>query len=395
MHKSNYLQYALALSLLSRYFRKKSNDEHANPLIRQDVSSLLFKQPTLSGQNAPYSKPMIEKLYLAKPRGYCAGVVMAIEAVEKAAQNMKQEAAGDLSVYHAIVHNNMVIERLKDTHDVHFVEDLDELKGVENKVEAGGGKLSDTVVFSAHGVSPAVREKAAQLKLATIDATCPLVTKVHTESKKYAREGYHILLIGDSTKHQEVIGTKGEAPDVTTVVSVVGNRKHDPNLADPRTVTVPDSDRVVVLTQTTLSVDDVYKTIDVLKERFPNLLVPPSDDLCYATKNRQDALKAIAPNVDLFLVVSSNYSSNGMRLVELAQDLMGNSKRIESVDDIEEAWLNSVESVGVTSAASTPDDLVQDIKAFFKARNQNLEVIERGEWETITFRPAKRVPAPV
>jgi len=338
---------------------------------------------------------MIEKLYLAKPRGYCAGVVMAIEAVEKAAQDMKQEEAGDLSVYHAIVHNNTVIERLEDTHGVHFVEDLDELEGVENKLEAEGGKLSDTVVFSAHGVSPAVRKKAAQLKLATIDATCPLVTKVHTEAKKYAREGYHILLIGDSTKHQEVIGTKGEAPDVTTVVSVVGNRKHDPNLADPRTVTVPDPDRVVVLTQTTLSVDDVYKTIDVLKERFPNLLVPPSDDLCYATKNRQDALKAIAPNVELFLVVSSNYSSNGMRLVELAQDLMGNSKRIESVDDIEEAWLEGVKSVGVTSAASTPDDLVQDIKTFFKAHNPDLEVIEEGEWENITFRPAKRVPAPI
>lgn len=320
---------------------------------------------------------------------------MAIEAVEKAAQEMKAAEDGDLSVYHAIVHNNTVIERLEESHGVHFVEDLDELGDVEKKVEAEGRELSDTVVFSAHGVSPAVREKAAQLKLATIDATCPLVTKVHTEAKKYAREGYHILLIGDSTQHQEVIGTKGEAPDVTTVVSVVGNRKHDPALADPRTVTVPDPDKVVVLTQTTLSVDDVYKTIDVLKKRFPNLLIPPSDDLCYATKNRQDALKAIAPNVDLFLVVSSNYSSNGMRLVELAQDLMGNSRRIESVKDIEEAWLEGVRSVGVTSAASTPDDLVQNIKAFFEARNPGLEVIEEGEWENITFRPAKRVPAPV
>lgn len=320
---------------------------------------------------------------------------MAIEAVEKAAQEMKAAEDGDLSVYHAIVHNNTVIERLEESHGVHFVEDLDELGDVEKKVEAEGRELSDTVVFSAHGVSPAVREKAAQLKLATIDATCPLVTKVHTEAKKYAREGYHILLIGDSTQHQEVIGTKGEAPDVTTVVSVVGNRKHDPALADPRTVTVPDPDKVVVLTQTTLSVDDVYKTIDVLKKRFPNLLIPPSDDLCYATKNRQDALKAIAPNVDLFLVVSSNYSSNGMRLVELAQDLMGNSRRIESVKDIEEAWLEGVRSVGVTSAASTPDDLVQNIKAFFEARNPGLEVIEEGEWENIIFRPAKRVPAPV
>ena len=337
---------------------------------------------------------MIERLYLAKPRGYCAGVVMAIEAVEKAAQDMKAADAGDLSVYHAIVHNDTVIERLEQAHGVHFVEDLDELEGVEEAVNVQNGKLSDTVVFSAHGVSPAVRNRAAQLGLATIDATCPLVTKVHTEAKKYVREGYHILLIGDSSRHQEVIGTKGEAPHATTVVSVVGNRKHDPDLADPYTVTVPDPDKVVVLTQTTLSVDDVQKTIEILRERFPNLHTPPSDDLCYATKNRQDAVKKIAPLVDLFLVVSSDYSSNGMRLVESAQDLMGNSKRLETVEDIQEAWLKNVRSVGVTSAASTPDDLVQDIRAFFEARNPNLQTIEEGEWENIVFRPAKRVPAP-
>ena len=320
---------------------------------------------------------------------------MAIEAVQKAAQDFAAADAGELSVYHAIVHNNTVVERLEDKHNVHFVEDLDEVEGVKEKVEARGDKLSDTVVFSAHGISPKVREKAAELRLATIDATCPLVTKVHTEAKRYAREGYHILLIGDSTKHQEVIGTRGEVPEATTVVSVVGNRKHDPALADPHTVEVPDPDKVVVLTQTTLSVDDVYKTIDVLKERFPRLLVPPSDDLCYATKNRQDAVKNIAPNVDLFLVVSSSYSSNGMRLVELAQDLTGNAKRLETVQDLDEAWLGGVRSVGLTSAASTPDDLVQEVVTFFKAQNPDIEVIEEGEWENITFRPAKRVPAPV
>lgn len=338
---------------------------------------------------------MIEKLYLAKPRGYCAGVVMAIEAVEKAAQAMEEADAGDLTVYHAIVHNDTVIDRLERGHGIHFVEDLDELESLETTVAAQNGKLSDTVVFSAHGVSPAVRQKAASLGLATIDATCPLVTKVHTEAKKYVREGFHILLIGDSSRHQEVIGTLGEAPEATTVVSVVGNRKRDPNLADPRTVTVPDPDKLVVLTQTTLSVDDVQKTIQILKERFPKLLVPPSDDLCYATKNRQDAVKKIAPHVELFLVVSSDYSSNGMRLVELAQDLMGNARRVESVADIEEAWLGGVRSVGVTSAASTPDDLVQTIKSFFEARNPELHIIEEGEWENIIFRPAKRVPAPV
>lgn len=342
-----------------------------------------------------YHGAMIEKLYLAKPRGYCAGVVMAIDAVENFANEMKKAGEGDLTVYHAIVHNNTVVERLENQHGVSFIEDLSEFEGLRQKAESGGRKLSDTVVFSAHGISPKVREEAAQLGLATIDATCPLVTKVHTESKKYAREGYHILLIGDSSKHQEVLGTKGEAPDVTTVVSVVGNSKHDPNLADPNTVTVPNPDKVVVLTQTTLSVDDVKKTIDILKKRFPKIVIPPSDDLCYATKNRQDAVKNIAPHVDLFLTVSSNYSSNGMRLVELAQDLMGNSKRIESVRDIEEGWLENVRSVGVTSAASTPDDLVQEIVAFFKARNKNLQIIEEGEWEDIKFRPAKRVPAPV
>ena len=319
---------------------------------------------------------------------------MAIDAVKNAAQDMRQSDAGELAAYHAIVHNDTVVTRLEDEYGVHFVEDLDEVERIELELADKNRRLSDTVVFSAHGVSPAVREQAATLGLATIDATCPLVTKVHSEAKKYAREGYHILLIGDATKHQEVIGTKGEAPEVTTVVSVVGNRKHDPELADPHSVEVPDPNKVVVLTQTTLSVDDVYKTIDILKQRFPKLVVPPSDDLCYATKNRQDAVKNIAPNVELFLVVSSDYSSNGMRLVELAQDLMGNAKRIESVADIEEEWLDGIENVGVTSAASTPDDLVQAIKDLFEKRNPDLRIVEEGEWENITFRPAKRLPAP-
>jgi 4-hydroxy-3-methylbut-2-enyl diphosphate reductase len=331
---------------------------------------------------------MVERLYLAKPRGFCAGVVMAIEAVERTAREMKG-AEGDLVVYHAIVHNDTVVKRLSQAHGVRFIEDLAELPMLEAQ-----GLKPDTVVFSAHGVSPAVRQQAAELGLATVDATCPLVTKVHSEAKKYAREGYHILLIGDSTTHQEVIGTRGEAPEVTTVVSVVGNRKHDPALADPRTVEVPDPDKVVVLTQTTLSVDDVAKTIALLKARFPKLVVPPSDDLCYATKNRQDAVKAIAPHVDLFLVVTSDYSSNGMRLLELAQELMGNARRVEHLRDLDPAWLEGVKSVGVTSAASTPDDLVQEIKAYFLERNPNLTVIEEGEWEDIVFRPAKRVPAP-
>ncbi len=332
---------------------------------------------------------MVETLHLAKPRGFCAGVVMAIQAVEEAAR--ERNAAGEtLAVYHAIVHNDTVVGRLGTEHGVRFVEDLAELEPL--RAQAGA---ADTVVFSAHGVSPAVRQGARDLGLATIDATCPLVTKVHSEAKKYAREGFHILLIGDSSRHQEVIGTRGEAPDATTVVSVVGNRKTDPDLASPETVMVPDPDRVVVLTQTTLSVDDVAKTIEILKSRFPKLVIPPSDDLCYATKNRQDAVKAIAPNVEMFLVVTSDYSSNGMRLLELAHDLTGNAKRIESAADLRPEWFAGVRSVGVTSAASTPDDLVQELVVYFRERNEHLQVVEEGEWENITFRKPKRVPVSV
>ena len=335
---------------------------------------------------------MIETLYLAKPRGFCAGVVMAIQAVQEAAQDLGAQGEG-LAVYHAIVHNDTVVGRLGAEHGVRFVEELSELEPLKKQARAAGKPLAETVVFSAHGVSPAVRQGARELGLATIDATCPLVTKVHSEAKKYAREGFHILLIGDSSRHQEVIGTHGEAPDATTVVSVVGNRKHDPDLANPKTVTVPDPEKVVVLTQTTLSVDDVAKTIDILKARFPALVIPPSDDLCYATKNRQDAVKTIAPHVEMFLVVTSDYSSNGMRLLELAADLTGNAKRIESAADLRPEWFEGVRSVGVTSAASTPDDLVQELVAYFQERNEGLQVIEEGEWENIIFRKPKRVPA--
>lgn len=334
---------------------------------------------------------MVERLLLAKPRGFCAGVVMAIKAVEEEAQAAKERGEGGIAVYHDIVHNKTVVSRLEQTHGVTFVEDLADLDEARRQAEESGRKVGHTVVFSAHGVSPAVRRRAEDLNLATVDATCPLVTKVHNEAKRYAEKGFHILLVGDSMSHQEVIGTRGEAPDRTTVVSVVGNRQHDPALADPATVEVPDPDRVVVLTQTTLSVDDTMRTIDVLKQRFPNLVVPPSDDLCFATKNRQDAVRQIAADVDLFLVVTSSASSNGMRLVELAQDMTGKARRIESAADIQDVWLAGVRSVGVTSAASTPDDLVQDVVAFFRARNPDLAVVEEGEWENIRFRKPRRV----
>jgi 4-hydroxy-3-methylbut-2-enyl diphosphate reductase len=335
---------------------------------------------------------MVQKLYLAKPRGFCAGVVMAIQAVEQAADEMRDHDRGELTVFHPIVHNDTVVERLEEHHGVHFVEDLNEMRAIGQEADSRGSRLSDTVVFSAHGVSPEVRRQADELGLHTLDATCPLVTKVHSEAKKYAAKGYHILLIGDSIHHQEVIGTRGEAPRQTTVVSVLGNSKQHPALADAETVSVPDPSKVVVLTQTTLSVDDTAKTIGILKRRFPDLVVPSRDDLCYATKNRQDAVRRIADNVDLFLVVTSDYSSNGMRLLELAQSLTGNARRIERVDDIEAEWLEDVGAVGITSAASTPEDLVQEIVAFFRSLNPKLELIEEGEWEEITFRQPKRVP---
>src|SRR5690606_18186164 len=337
---------------------------------------------------------MVERLYLAKPRGFCAGVVMAIQAVEEQAAEAAERGEGGIAAYHDIVHNKTVVSRLAERHGVTFVEDLDDLEAARRAAEAEGRRVGHTVVFSAHGVSPAVRRRAAELELATVDATCPLVTKVHNEAKRYAERGYHILLVGDSTTHQEVIGTRGEAPEHTTVVSVVGNRKHDPELADPLTVEVPDPERVVVLTQTTLSVDDTMRTIELLRRRFPKLVVPPSDDLCFATKNRQDAVRRIAPRVDLFLVVTSAASSNGMRLVELAQDVTGNARRIESVADIQDAWLSGVASVGVTSAASTPEDLVQEVVSFFRRRNPDLELVEEGEWENIEFRKPRRVEAP-
>jgi 4-hydroxy-3-methylbut-2-enyl diphosphate reductase len=335
---------------------------------------------------------MIERIYLARPRGFCAGVVMAIKAVENAAEENDLSGAGDISVYHAIVHNDTVVGRLERDHALHFVEDLEELQGIRNRLEDQGNRLDSTVVFSAHGVSPSVREKASQLGLTTIDATCPLVTKVHSEAKKYARLGYQILLIGDSSHHQEVIGTLGEAPEATTMVSVLGNRKYDPDLADPYTVEVPDPNRVAVLTQTTLSVDDTLRTVEVLRRRFPKLVVPPRDDLCFATKNRQDAVKAIAPNVDLFLVVTSDYSSNGMRLFELAESLTNRAYRVEGPEGLKESWFRDSRSVGITSAASTPEDLVQSIVTWFRDLNPDLGLIEEGDWEDIAFRHPVRVP---
>ena len=323
----------------------------------------------------------LRRVYLARPRGFCAGVVMAIEAVERWAEALKEK--GELVVYHEIVHNRVVVERLQ-AKGVHFVEDLAEVERLRRE-----RRLADTVVFSAHGVAPEVYEQARARQLKAIDATCPLVTKVHTEAKRYAKEGYWILLIGDSADHQEIKGTYGEAPERTILVAVHTHVGKDPRLADPRTVEVPDPERVVVLTQTTLSVDDTLATIAILKKRFPKLVVPSRKDLCYATQNRQEAVKRIAPKVEAFLVLTSPHSSNGMRLLELAQSLVGRAYRLERPEELRPEWLEGVESLGITSAASTPEDLVQGVVARLKAQNPGLEVVEEGAWETIAFREPK------
>jgi 4-hydroxy-3-methylbut-2-en-1-yl diphosphate reductase len=333
-----------------------------------------------------YAACMVETVILARPRGYCAGVVMAIEALEEAATENKQTGEGDIVAYHAIVHNQTVVQRLEQQHKVRFVEDLAELEGMQGQ--------GNTVVFSAHGISPKVREEAQKRGLTTLDATCPLVTKVHSESKRYAALGYTILLIGDSSKHQEIIGTYGEAPENTVLVNVWGNKKFDPTMHDAHSVTIPDPDKCIVLTQTTLSVDDTDKTVEILKQRFPKMVIPSRSDLCYATKNRQAAVKVIAPQVDLFLVVSSLTSSNGMRLVELAESLTAEAYRVDSAEDIQPSWLENVKAVGITSAASTPDDLVWSIVEKLRQQNPNLVVREDGgEPEDIEFRKPSRVAA--
>ncbi|RTI10590.1 4-hydroxy-3-methylbut-2-enyl diphosphate reductase [Thermus scotoductus] len=330
----------------------------------------------------------LKRLYLARPRGFCAGVVMAINTVERWAEALRE--TGELVVYHEIVHNRTVVERLK-AQGVHFVEDLAEIERLRQE-----RPLAGTLVFSAHGHPPAVRRKAAEMGLNILDATCPLVTKVHIEARRYAQEGYWILLVGDSADHQEVKGTYGEAPERTILVAVHTHVGKDPRLADPRTVEVPDPERVVVLTQTTLSVEDTLKTIEILKARFPKLVVPRRKDLCYATQNRQEAVRRIAPHVDLFLVLTSPHSSNGMRLLELAQSLTGRAYRLESARDLQEEWLQGAESAGITSAASTPEDLVQELVELLRAKYPGLEVIEEGEEEDIAFRePRVLSPAEV
>ncbi|QAY62006.1 4-hydroxy-3-methylbut-2-enyl diphosphate reductase [Xylanimonas allomyrinae] len=278
-----------------------------------------------------------KRVLLAAPRGYCAGVDRAVVAVEKALETY----GAPVYVRKEIVHNKHVVETLRERGAV-FVNDTDEVPE--------GARL----VFSAHGVSPAVRDAAAARHLATIDATCPLVTKVHKEAVRFAADDYDILLIGH-TGHEEVEGTAGEAPEHVQVVN-------SPDEVDK--VVVRDPAKVVWISQTTLSVDETMETVRRLRERFPSLQDPPSDDICYATQNRQVAVKKLAPDADVVIVVGSANSSNSVRLVEVAlQAGAGAAYRVDRAAEIEDAWLDRATTVGVTSGASVPEILVQDVIA--------------------------------
>lgn len=279
---------------------------------------------------------------LAAPRGYCAGVDRAVITVEKALDLY----GAPVYVRKQIVHNKHVVSNLEARGAI-FVEELDEVPEGE------------TVVFSAHGVSPAVRSDAAERNLKTIDATCPLVTKVHHEAKRFAGHDYDILLIGHEG-HEEVEGTAGEAPEHIQLV------QSPDDVAD---IVVRDPDKVAWLSQTTLSVDETLATVAAIRQRFPNLLDPPSDDICYATQNRQHAIKEISTDADLVIVVGSGNSSNSVRLVEVALESGAKAAyRVDDASEIDEAWLTGVEKVSVTSGASVPDDLVEGVLEFLAER---------------------------
>ncbi|MBA2324527.1 MAG: 4-hydroxy-3-methylbut-2-enyl diphosphate reductase [Pseudonocardiales bacterium] len=299
------------------------------------------------------------RVLLAKPRGYCAGVDRAVVAVEKALETH----GAPVYVRKEIVHNRHVVETLAERGAV-FVDEADQVP--EGAI----------VVFSAHGVAPSVHVQAAARGLRTIDATCPLVTKVHHEAKRFASEDYDILLVGHHG-HEEVEGTAGEAPDHVQLVE---------STADVAAVVVRNPEKVVWLSQTTLSVDETMETVRQLRERFPSLQDPPSDDICYATQNRQVAVKAMAPHCDLVLVVGSQNSSNSKRLVEVALSAgAGASHLIDFAKEIDDSWLDGVDTVGVTSGASVPELLVQGVVSYLGQRGwTDVEEISTAE-ETLTF----------
>ncbi len=276
------------------------------------------------------------RIILANPRGFCAGVQMAIEVVRRCLDLFEDET---IHVYHEIVHNRHVVGRFRDR-GVRFVERIEDIP--EGAI----------VVFSAHGVSPQVREAARARRLQAIDATCPLVTKVHAEAIRYARQGYQILLVGHAD-HQEVIGTRGEAPDA---IQVVESPEDIPRLS------IRDPEKLVYLTQTTLSTDDARVIIDALVRAFPAIKSPPSEDICYATTNRQHAVRTLAPLADLTLIVGSRNSSNSLRLTEISANAGTPARLIDDADDIDYSWFaTGEESVLVSAGASAPEDLVAGV----------------------------------
>jgi 4-hydroxy-3-methylbut-2-en-1-yl diphosphate reductase len=301
----------------------------------------------------------VRRVLLASPRGYCAGVDRAVQTVERAL-----EAYGaPVYVRKQIVHNSHVVSGL-------------EARGaifVDETAEVPEGAV---VVFSAHGVAPVVHDEAASRGLRTIDATCPLVTKVHAEARRFDREGFDILLIGHEG-HEEVVGTTGEAPERVHLVD---------GPAGAASVEVRDPAKVAWLSQTTLSVDETLETVAALRERFPLLMDPPSDDICYATQNRQVAVKQIAAESDLVLVVGSGNSSNSVRLVEVARDAGARDARlVDDVSHIDEAWLDGVGTVGVTSGASVPESPVHEVLGWLAARGfADVQEVTSAE-EHLTF----------
>ncbi len=306
--------------------------------------------PVNAAPGAAQTGTQTRRVLLLKPRGFCAGVVRAIDIVRIAL-----EAYGaPIYVRKEIVHNRYVVDDLAQKGAI-FVNELDEVPEGQR------------VVYSAHGVSPAVRELARQRGLKVIDATCPLVTKVHVEAIKFAKQGYSLVLVGHRD-HEEVEGTQGEAPTVTQVVSTV---------EEVEQLQVPDPDRVAYLTQTTLSLDEAGIMIDALKKKFPNIAGPHAQDICYATENRQTAVKNVAHGADLVLVVGSRNSSNSNRLVEVSQNLGTHSYLIDTADDIRPEWLENVSTVAVTAGASAPEVLVEQVVRYLDGRGfSSVEEVE-------------------
>jgi 4-hydroxy-3-methylbut-2-en-1-yl diphosphate reductase len=312
---------------------------------------------------APNSGSVEGKIFLLKPRGFCAGVVRAIDVVRIALDLY----GPPVFVRKEIVHNKHVVDELRSAGAI-FVEELDEVP------------LGARAIFSAHGVAPSVRREAKERQLAVIDATCPLVTKVHLEAVKFAREGYSIVLIGHKD-HDEVIGTLGEVPDRAYLVETV---------EDVDRLILSDPTRVRYLTQTTLSLDETREIINRLRERFPHIQGPPAQDICYATENRQMAVKAISEAIELLLVVGSQNSSNSKRLVEVGANLGVRSYLVNDCGDVDMNWLDGVKNVGVTAGASAPEHLVRELIAFLQEQGfRKMEEIEMVDEDVRFSLPAE------